>query len=138
MGHIALGRRENGMGVYSEGLGRFLERNDLSLKVSGSEAAPTTHAAVEVGDARVLNLEVVVTVTPSTLVITIEGSHDNATWYTLGKIGSDGFSVGMGTAPANITGVGTFRAALPAARFVRSKSSTLTGTPTYSIGGSSA
>ncbi len=127
------------MGVFSEGLGRYLDRDDLTLKASGSESATTTHAAVEIGDARVVNLEVVVTVAPTTLLIAIETSHDNVTWYEVGRIGSDGYRVGsIGTAPANITGTGTFRGSFPVGRYVRSRSVTLTGTPTYSIGGTSA
>lgn len=133
------------MGVQSEGLGRYLNRDDLSLKVVGNEITSTTHAAVEVGDHAVLNLEVVVTGTPGgtspTLLLTIEGSNDAFDWYTLGRIGSNGFGVGpLGTAPADIRAAGTYRAAIPAARFVRSKS-TIGGTSpdfTYSVGGSAA
>lgn len=127
------------MGVYSEGLGRYLNKDDVTLKVSGSEASTTTHAAVEIGDHAVLYLEVGVTVAPSTLIIAIEGSNDNINWTEICRIGSDGYRLGtLGTAPANITGTGTFRAIMPCARYMRSKSTTLTGTPTYSIGGSAS
>lgn len=125
------------MGVYSEGLGRYLDKDDVTLKVSGSESTTTTHSAVEIGDRSTLYLEVAVTVAPTALLIAIEGSNDNQNWIQLGRIGSDGFQVGsIGTSPSNITSTGTYRAVLPAARYVRSKSVTLTGTPTYSIGGS--
>lgn len=126
------------MGVYSEGLGRYLDKDDVTLKVSGSESGTTTHAAVEIGDRGTLYGEVVVTVAPTTLIIAIEGSNDNSNWTEVCRIGSDGYRLGtLGTAPANITGTGTFRFVCPAFRYMRSKSTTLTGTPTYSIGGSS-
>lgn len=131
------------MGVYSEGLGRYLDREDVSLKASGAETTSTTHAAVELGDKAVLNLEIAVTAASGTptMVVTIEGSHDGLTWYTLGRIGLDEYLPGYesaATAPANITATGTYRATIPAARFVRSKSTIGGGTPslTYSIGGS--
>lgn len=128
------------MGIFSEGLGRYIERDDLSLKTASAETASTTQAAVEIGDKRLLNLEVVVSAVSGTptMLITIEGSNDGANWYTLGEIGSDGFACGSLDAPANITTTGTYRGAIPAARYVRSKSTIGGGSPslTYSVGGS--
>ena len=125
------------MGAYSEGLGRYLNRDEATLKTTGAETASTTHSPVEVGDKAVINVEVLVsavTGTTPTMLITIEGSNDGLTWYALGEIGSDSFGIGSLAAPANITAAGTYRAALPAARYVRSKS-TITGTtPSFTYG----
>ncbi len=126
------------MGGYSDGLGRYLNRDEHTLKTAGAETASTTHSPVEIGDKAVLDVEVIVTAvsgTTPTLLTTIEGSNDGQTWYALGEIGSDGFAVGSLAAPANITAAGTYRAALPAARYVRSKSTIGGTTPsfTYSI-----
>jgi hypothetical protein len=131
------------MGVISDGLGRTLLRDDLSLKTSGAETASTTGTAVELGDKRTMNIEVAVTAasgTTPTLTVDIEGSHDGLTWYQLARIGSNGFRLGgVGTAPADITTTGTHRATVPAARYVRYKSNIAGTTPsfTYSVGGSS-
>jgi hypothetical protein len=131
------------MSVFSEGLGRYIARDDVSLKTSGAEAASTTQAGVELGDKAVMDLEVVVSAASGsspTMLITIEGSNDGSNWYALGEIGSDGFAVGALAAPANITTTGTYRAALPAARYVRTKSTIGGSSPsfTYSVGGSAA
>lgn len=132
------------MAVYSEGLQRYINRDDLSLKTSGAETASTTHASNELGDKSTLYLAVEVTAasesTP-TMLVTIEGSNDGITWFTLGRIGLNGYSPGsIGTAPTDITTTGTHRAIIPAARYVRSKSTIAGGTPsfTYSVGGNSA
>ncbi len=130
------------MGRFSEGLQRYLNRDDLSLKTSGAETASTTGASVEIGDKSILNLVVDVTAasgTTPTLVVVIEGSDDGLTWYELGRIGSDGYRDGsVGTAPANFTAVATVRSSIPAARFVRYRSIIGGTTPsfTFSVGGS--
>jgi hypothetical protein len=75
------------------------------------------------------------------MLITIEGSFDGLTWFTLALIGSDGCRVGsVGTTPANFTTTGTVRAAIPATRYVRSKSTIAGTTPsfTYSVGGNAS
>lgn len=128
------------MGEFSNGLGRYLNRDDLSLKAAGLEAASTTGVAIEIGDKAIMNLDVVVSAVAGagTVLVTVEGSHDGLTWYTLGRIGKDEYLPGFenaATAPAVIDAIGTYRATLPAARYVRYKS-TIAGTSvTYSIGG---
>jgi hypothetical protein len=129
------------MAVFSEGLGRIIARDDVSLKTLGAETASTTASAVELGDKATMSLEVYVSLvsgTTPTMIVTIEGSHDNSNWFTLGRIGLNGFDVGgLATAPSNITAAGTYRGEIPAARFVRSKSTIGGTTPsfTYSVGG---
>lgn len=129
------------MTVYSEGLQRVIARDDLSLKAAAAETATTTQSTVELGDKVAMYLSVDVTAasgTTPTLLVTIEGSHDNLTFFTLALIGSDGYRVGsLGTTPANITTTGNYRACIPAVRFVRTKSTVGGTTPsfTYSVGG---
>ena len=132
------------MARFSDGFGRYLNRQDLSLKTSGAETASTTSTAQELGDAAVMTVAVDVTAvtgTSPTAVIVIEGSDDNITWHEIGRIGSDGYRAGsVGTAPANFTTTGKVWATLPAARFVRSRSIIGGTTPnfTYSVAGSYA
>lgn len=134
------------MGAYSEGLGRYLNRDDLTLKTSGAEGASTTHSAYELGDKSMMYLKVDVTAasgTNPTLLVTVEGSDDNSNWFTIGRIGANGYDLGahVGTAPTNFTTTATVRAVMPATRYVRSKS-TIGGTGgpsfTYSVGGNAA
>lgn len=132
------------MPTYSPGLNRALRREAATLKASGAETASTTGPAVELGDAGALTFVVAVTAvsgTSPTLSLLIEGSDDGTNWYTIAKVGSDGYSLGsLGAAPANFTGAGTVRGTCPAARFVRYRS-TIGGTSpsfTYSVIGSSA
>jgi hypothetical protein len=116
---------------YSDGLGRHIRVNDVSLKASAAETASTTHTALELGDAARVNLALDVTAfggTTPTLDITIEGSNDGTNWYTLGTF-------------AQKVNVATERKAFLAARHVRSRS-VITGsagqTFTYSITGEAA
>lgn len=133
------------MAVYSEGLQRTIARDDVSLKASGAETASTTQSAIELGDKAMMNVAVDVTAasgTTPTMLITIEGSFDGLTWFTLGRIGANGYDIGahVGTAPTNFTTTVTVRAAVPATRYVRSKSTIGGTTPsfTYSVGGNAA
>ena len=132
------------MGKFSDGLQRYLNRDDLSLKASGAETANTTSTAVELGDKAVMSLTVDVTVVTGsspTMTVVIEGSDDGVNWHELGTVGANGYRVGTtATAPSNFTGTGTVRCTLPAARFVRSRSVIGGSSPsfTYSVGGSSA
>jgi hypothetical protein len=129
---------------YSDGLGRYLNRTDLTLKTSGVEAASTTSSAQELGDQGTMTLLVDVTAASGsspTMVVVIDGSDDNTNWHEIGRIGSDGYRAGsVGTAPANFTTTGAVRCTLPAARYVRSRSIIGGGTPsyTYSVQGSAA
>lgn len=131
------------MGAFSEGLQRYLSRDDLSLKSSGAETATTTGTAYEVGDASVVAVTVAVTAasgTTPTMLIDIETSDDNSTWFQAGQIGANGYRLGgVGTAPSNITTTGSYRAVVPVSRYVRYKSTIGGTTPsfTYSVGGSS-
>lgn len=132
------------MAVYSEGLQRTIARDDVTLKASALETASTTSAAQELGDKATMYLAVDVTAvtgTTPTMLITIEGSNDLNTWFTLALIGTDGYRVGsVGSTPTNIITTGTHRACVPAMRYVRSKSTIGGGSPnfTYSVGGNAA
>ena len=140
------------MGVYSEALGRFLNRSDLTIKATGAEApgasgGTTTGSWVELGDAGVMNLLVNITVaatgTSPTMLVTIEGSDDTVTAYTLGQFGANGYTLGTpATVPTNfVSATYAIHGSIPAARYVRYKAvigGTSTPTFTYSIAGSSA
>lgn len=135
------------MGVVSEGLGRTLARESVSLlgrttENAGASGGTITHTAQEIGDKATAYIAVVVysapTGTTPTLRVEIEGSNDGVTWFLIGKIGANGFSLANGTDPSTINAVGTYRGMFPIPRFVRSKGVIGgTGTPTfdYSIGG---
>lgn len=140
------------MAVQSEGLGRIIARDDVSLKARSSEApgasgGTTTHSAVELGDKAMVFLQLEVYAAPTgttpTLLAEIEGSNDNTNWVRLGKIGSGtpGYAVANGSDPTVINAVGTYRGVFPATRYIRSKGVIGgTGTPTfdYSIGGNAS
>lgn len=126
------------MPKFSDALRRFMRRESVTFKASGAQTESTTGTSVELGDAGSIYVEVDVSAvggTP-TMVIDIEGSNDGTNWVVIGKIGSDGYTSGSKeAAPVVITGVGTFRAILPAARYVRYRSTIGGGTPslTYSV-----
>jgi len=132
------------VGVFSSGLDRYLNRDDITLKQSSAETASATGSGVELGDKASMALIVDVTAatgTSPTLLVTVEGSNDGSVWYTLAKIGANGVVYGdVAAAPSNFTTAATVRAVVPAARFVRSKSTIGGTTPsfTYSVAGSAA
>lgn len=114
------------MPTYSSTLGRFTKRESVSLKASAAETASTSGTGVEI-DAGSLSLLLDVTAasgTSPTLDITIEGSPDNSTWFTLGTF-------------TQKTAVSSERKAFPGAAFVRSRSVVAGTTPsfTYSVTG---
>lgn len=111
-----------------------------TLKSSAAETASATHGTVNTK----LNNTVTVTVdvtarsgTSPTLLVTVEGSNDGGTtWHVLGKIGSDGYSVGsVATDPADFTAVASKSGVYPAPALVRTKSVVGGTTPsfTYSV-----
>lgn len=111
----------------------------VTLKASGAETASTVGGAVDTGGGSTATVTVTVSAhagTSPTLVVAIQGSADGTNWVTLGTVGSDGFSVGNGTAPANINTNASFRAVYPATQFLR-YSSTIGGSAgqslTYSV-----
>lgn len=135
------------MAIQSEGLGRTIARDSVSLlgratEAPGASGGTTTHTGQELGDKATAYLAVVVYTAPTgsspTLLVTIEGSNDGVTWFTLGKIGANGFSLANGSNPSNITAAGTYRGIFPMPRFVRSVGvigGTSTPTFDYSVGG---
>lgn len=134
------------MGVYSESLGRILNRSDLTLKAAGAETASTTSSWNELGDMGAMNLLVNITAisgTTPTMLLTIEGTNDLITAYTLARVGANGVIYGANalTDPTNFT-TGTYAVlcALVSARYVRSRSVIGGTTPsfTYSVAGSMA
>lgn len=132
------------MGIVSEGLGRTLQRESISLVGRVTETADTTHTPQELGDLAVMYLAVVVYTTPTgttpTMVIIIEGSDDSLTYFELGRIGANGYSLANGSAPSSINAIGTYRGIFPVPRYVRSRSDLGGTTPSfdYSIGGNAA
>ena len=111
----------------------------VTTKASAAETSSTTHAstAVQPGESSVI-VTVAVTAasgTTPTLTVVVEGSVDGTTWFTLGIVGASGFSVGVGTAPTNLTAAATSYGAFPATPFVRTRSVVGGTTPsfTYSV-----
>lgn len=127
------------MAVFSSALGRWLRRSAVTLKASAAETASTTGSAVELGDNASMHVTVDVTAvsgTTPTMTVDIEGSDDNTNWAVIGTFGANGYRAGsVGTAPSNLTGAATVRGVLPAARYVRHKSTIGGTTPsfTYSV-----
>lgn len=127
------------MATFSNALGRWVARSAATLKASAAETASTTGTALELGDASTMHVTVDVTAasgTTPTMTVDIEGSNDNVNWAVIGTFGADGYRAGsVGTAPSNLTAAATVRGVLPAARYVRHKSTIAGTTPsfTYSI-----
>lgn len=126
---------------YSTGLARALKRNLFTAKAAAAETVSTTGGLVELGDAGSVHVEVIVTAatgTTPTLLVDVYGAADplGANLFKIGTIGSNGFTVGgVAADPATITAAGTYRAELPAARFVQYRSRIGGTTPsfTYSV-----
>lgn len=118
------------MPTFSSTLNRWVRREAVTLKAAGAQTENTNGSAVETAGGSV-SLTLAVTAasgTSPTLDITIQGSDDATTWYTLGTF-------------AQKTGAATEIKAFPAPKFVR-YASTIGGTDTpsftYSITGSAA
>lgn len=118
--------------------GTIVKRGDASqLKASGPETTNTTSGTVNTSDgAGTVYVEVNVTAasgTSPTMTIVVEASNDLTNWFTLGQIGSNGFSAGtLGTTPANFTtAAGPIRAAFTALQFIRTRSVIGGTTPSF-------
>lgn len=124
--------------AYAAGTG--IRRGSLfEIKPSAAEIASTTHRRAHPDNAGTLAITVDVTVvtgTLPTLNVIVEGSVDGTTWFKLGAIGSDGYSVGsVSSTPADITAAVTVTGVFPLAEHVRTRS-VVTGTLpsfTYSV-----
>lgn len=125
--------------AYAQGSGISNGRL-VVLKSSAAETSSTTHSsfATAAGEDTAI-VSVVVSAssgTTPTLLVTVEGSLDGTTWFTLGTIGTNGFSVGNGTAATNLTTTNTgVNGVFHATPFVRSRSTVGGTTPsfTYSV-----
>lgn len=140
------------MAFQSEGLGRIIARDDVSLKTRKSEApgasgGTITNPAVELGDKAAMSIAVTVYSAPTGvgpgLIEELEGSDDLITWVQLGKIGSGtpGYAVAGVTAPGSISGTGVYHGVFPTTRYIRCKDViTGTSTPTFelSVGGNAS
>jgi hypothetical protein len=111
----------------------------FEFKAAAAETASTTHAVAHLTGASVASITVKVTAasgTTPTLLVTVEGSDDGSTWYTLGQIGANGSAVGAtATAPTNFTTSATGRGAFVVPEFIRTRSTIGGTTPsfTYSV-----
>lgn len=118
---------------------RFFRGRKATVKASAAETASTTHATVDTRTASTVAVTVDVTAasgTTPTLVVIVEGSHDETTWVELGRIGANGYRTGtVGTAPSNFTGAASVAGIFPAPQFVRTRSVVGGTTPsfTYSV-----
>jgi VCBS repeat-containing protein len=109
------------MPTFSSTLNRWVRRESITLKSSGAQTASTNGTAVETtGGSMSLTLAVTAASgTNPTLDITIQGSDDGTTFYTLGTF-------------AQKTGVASEKKAFEAPPFVR-YASTIGGTDTPSF-----
>ena len=128
------------MALISAGLGRSINRQSVSFDTISGEAASTTHAAQEIAEAAMCNLQINVTAvgTTASMLITFDGSNDGTNYYQLCVVGANGTNTALATAPAQITTAGTYYAIVPGAQWMRSRS-TISGAGasfTYTIGGS--
>lgn len=118
--------------------------NLFEFKSSAAEITSTTHRSVHPDSAGTVAITVAVTAvtgTLPTLSVVVEGSIDGTTWFTLGRAGSDGYSVGsLGTAPADISTVSSVTSVFALPEFVRTRSVVGGTLPsfTYSISGAFA
>lgn len=110
--------------AYINQQGRTVFRDDVTFFARSTKTAGETSAAQELGDKASIYVECEVYSAPGgtspTLVVVVQGSNDNQNWFELGRIGSNGYSVGpLDTAPANITAAGVYRGIFPVPKFVR-------------------
>lgn len=118
---------------------RFFRGDRATFKAAGAETADTTHETVDTGEHSTITVNVDVTAasgTTPTMVVIVEGSHDESTWVELGRIGANGYRSGsVGTAPSNFTGAASASGVFPATQFVRTRSDLGGTTPsfTYSV-----
>lgn len=116
---------------YTMAQGRLADTEDTTLRVSSTSTATGNDTInLELGDRACLRLFLDVTAasgTTPTLDVTVEGSRDGSTWYTLGTF-------------AQKTAVSTERKSFPCDRFVRTRRVIGGTTPsfTYSITGEAA
>jgi hypothetical protein len=117
---------------YDPTLGRFVRRGTITLKTSAVESSSnTTDDGIRV-DALTLSLNANLTASssPTSLIVTIQGSPDGTVWYDLGIMKTSG---GVGQLGAVATGDLYYEGA--GAKWVRYKSA-VTGTSfTYSVTG---
>lgn len=110
--------------AYVNQQGRTVFRDDVTFFARSTKTADETSQAQELGDKASIYVECEVFTAPGgtspTLVVVVQGSNDNQNWIELGRIGSNGYSVGpLATAPSNITAVGVYRGIFPCPKFVR-------------------
>jgi hypothetical protein len=107
--------------------GTIMKRGQSHVpKSAAAETVSTTGTSIETGEAGSVYVVVTVTAfagTTPTLLVIVEGSADNSTWFTIGLIGLSGFVVGSAAAaPTNIVGNGTYVGVFPAMQFMRYRS----------------
>lgn len=113
------------------------------LKAAGAETGSTTHGTLSTSGQDPVHIDIDVSAasgTAPTLTLVVEGSVDNgASWFELGRIGSNGYRVGsVGTAPSEFGGAGVVHGVFSSAPMVRTRS-VIGGTApsfTYSVAAS--
>lgn len=119
-------------GTYDNARNSFVRRTAITLKTSAAETSSNTADSGVQCDAMQLSLNANLTASssPTTLIVTIQGSPDGTVWYDLGVMKT---SSGTGQLGAVATGDLYYEGA--GAKWVRYKSA-VTGTSyTYSITG---
>lgn len=109
-----------------------------STKAPGAEVASTTHAAISTPEGAGTAVVTVLVTAQSgspTMTVIVEGSvDDGATWINLITIGLNGYLVGLGTAPTNITASGTYIGVCHSLPKMRTRSVIGGGTPSLTYG----
>ena len=120
--------------------GSIMKRGHATgVKASGAETASTAHTpfdTLESGSVMVTVTVTAVSGTSPTMNLVVEGSDDSSTWFTIGIIGANGYSVGsVATAPTNFTAAATTRGVFAAPQYVRTRSVIAGTSPsfTYSV-----
>lgn len=126
---------------YISSTGGHRGTGPFEFKAPAAETVSSTHHVTTPDQPGSLLVTVKVTVatgTTPTLTVVVEGSPDGSTWFTVGTIGANGYSLGsVATAPSNITVPVTVSGLFPAAEHIRTRSVVGGTTPsfTYSVEG---
>lgn len=120
---------------YISSTGGHRGSGPFEFKALAAETASSTHHVTtpdQPGSLLVTVKVTTVTGTLPTLAVVVESSADGSTWFTVGTVGANGYSVGsVATAPSNITAPVTVSALFPAAEHIRTRSVVGGTTPSF-------
>lgn len=121
------------MAFISEPSQQYIANDIVSMDGGTTYAASATGTTFEIGVPKSCAFKWVISAgMTGTWLNLIQGSWDAVTWFTVGYIGSNGFTVGAATTPSGVSAAGTYYGVLPCPRFIR-QNPTLVGTSTGSM-----